>query len=378
MIRRPSLVLFLCGMLSAVSACAPEAAAPTTAGTGGANASGGATGAGGANATGGANASGGSPATGGAMASGGVPSTGGGTGSGGRQGTGGGAGGAPSTGGASNTGGASHTGGAGGALPKFSFFVTSLSALQTLSGNQLGFGGDLRFGETGDGAGLRGADKICTTIANMAMPGAGAKGWRAFLSAPTGGTNGGPVHAIDRIGAGPWYDRLGRLVSANKTNLVAFRPTDADPQIKNDFPNETGAPNHSDGAPGCSGNTCPDNHDTLTGSDVEGHLYVSASSPNPTCSGWTSAVGNANNKPRVGHSWPRMFGGGMMGGGGACMAGGGGGGGFGCYGHWMSSLDEGGCAPGVNLVEMGPPMMGVYTVGTGGGYGGFYCFALVP
>ena len=32
----------------------------------------------------------------------------------------------------------------GGVVPVFSFFVTSLTALQELSGNQQGFGGDLR------------------------------------------------------------------------------------------------------------------------------------------------------------------------------------------------------------------------------------------
>lgn len=46
--------------------------------------------------------------------------------------------------------------------------------------------------------------------------------------------------------------------------------------------------------------------------------------------------------------------------------------------HWISSLDEAGCAPGVNLIEMGPPDPNVPTVGSGGGYGGFYCFALYP
>src|SRR5690349_20801870 len=63
----------------------------------------------------------------------------------------------------------------------FSFFVTSLKAMQELSGSEDGFGGDLRFGETGAGAGLRGADKICTTIAEQSLPG-NAKTWRAFLS----------------------------------------------------------------------------------------------------------------------------------------------------------------------------------------------------
>jgi hypothetical protein len=46
--------------------------------------------------------------------------------------------------------------------------------------------------------------------------------------------------------------------------------------------------------------------------------------------------------------------------------------------HWISALDEAGCAPGVNLVEMGPPDPSNPTVGSGGGYGGIYCFALEP
>jgi hypothetical protein len=45
--------------------------------------------------------------------------------------------------------------------------------------------------------------------------------------------------------------------------------------------------------------------------------------------------------------------------------------------NWMSALDEGGCGAGINLNEMSGPDQGV-TVGVGGGYGGFYCFALNP
>jgi hypothetical protein len=44
----------------------------------------------------------------------------------------------------------------------------------------------------------------------------------------------------------------------------------------------------------------------------------------------------------------------------------------------MSALDESGCAPGVNLVEMGPPNPAHRTVGSGGGYGDFHCLALSP
>jgi hypothetical protein len=222
--------------------------------------------------------------------------------------------------------------------------------MKTLSKNDQGFGGDLRFGETGDGAGLRGADKICTTIAETAMPGSSVKVWKAFLSTKAGGTGGAAVNAKDRVGQGPWYDRTGRLLAQNLTDLLQTRPK-GDAAIVNDLPNENGVPNHSDGAVGCSGNACPDNHDILTGTDTAGSLY--AKGTNPTCDDWTSAVGSAG-RPRCGHSWPR----GVQ--------------------SWMSVLDEAGCAPGISLVEMGPPNTSNPTVGSGGGYGAIYCFALSP
>jgi hypothetical protein len=255
-------------------------------------------------------------------------------------------------GGASATGG-NASGGAGSAsgLSKFSFFVTSVNAMKTLSKSDQGFGGDLRFGETGEGAGLRGADKICTTIAETAMPGSSVKVWKAFLSAKAGGSGGGAVNAKDRVGQGPWYDRTGRLLAQNLTDLLQTRPKGADAAIINDLPNENGVPNHSDNAPGCTANACPDNHDILTGSDTAGALYTRGT--NPTCDDWTSAVGSAG-RPRCGHSWPR----GTQ--------------------SWISVLDEAGCAPGISLVEMGPPNTSNPTVGSGGGYGAIYCFALSP
>ena len=236
-------------------------------------------------------------------------------------------------------------------LPRFSFFVTSLRALQALSGNPLGFGGDLRFGETGPGAGLRGADKLCAAIAERSLPGASAKQWRAFLSAGNDG-NGNVVHAIDRIGAGPWYDRTGRLLAPDKASLMAIRPQGGDPAIKNDFPNEDGVTNHN---PDLTGPV--DNHDMLTGTDAAGHFEGA----NRTCLDWTANAGNKTleGQPRVGHSWPRDTR-------------------LTQINAWMSSLIESGCAPGVSLIEMGPPDPNSNTVGSGGGYGGFYCFALVP
>jgi hypothetical protein len=307
-------------------------------------------------------------------------------------------------------------------VEKFSFFVTSLKVLQELSGSQLGFGGDLRFGETGPGAGLRGADKICATIAERSMPGAGKKNWRAFLSA-VADDKGIQVNAIDRIGNGPWYDRLGRAFALSKQDLMNVRPASAHPAIQNDFPNEDGVPNHRPDP----NQPEVDNHDMLTGTNDKGQLY----SKTATCKDWTANLGDKASEglPRVGHSWPRGgfmtrpdMGGGMrpdLGGPRADLGGGpridmgggplpdlgfpppgdggfpprgdggfpprGDGGGFppiddpgGNIDSWMSSLTESGCAPGVNLIEMGPPMSNSNTVGSGGGYGGFYCFAMTP
>jgi hypothetical protein len=240
---------------------------------------------------------------------------------------------------------------------RFSFFVTSLRAMRELSRNQNGFGGDLRFGETGEGAGLRGADKICATIAEESLPGSGRKGWRAFLSATKGGPSGGPVHAIDRIGSGPWYDRLGRLVARTKADVAQTRPTGADPAIVNDLPNEDGVPNHApDGQ-------LVDNHHVLTGSSTQGQLY--RADPRVTCADWTKSARDTADAPRVGLSWPRGRPGGR-GGGGAGAA------------HWLSAMDESGCAPGVSIVEAGGPVASNPTVGSGGGYGAIYCFALEP
>lgn len=226
---------------------------------------------------------------------------------------------------------------------KFSFFVTSLEAMRELSGSQDGFGGDLRFGEA---TGLAGADKICRTIAEKSMPGSGGKGWRAFLSASTGGANGGPVNAIERIGSGPWYDRLGRLVSKDLQGLLSGPRPEADPAIKNDLPNELGVPNHQG----------VDNHNTLTGSNKQGRYP--GTGMGQTCNDWTSKVGNTG-RPICGQSWPRILTDPNRG------------------GHWLSDHNVPGCGAGVNLVQTGGGN-GTLTVGGGGGYGGFYCFALTP
>jgi hypothetical protein len=247
------------------------------------------------------------------------------------------------------TAGAAAGGGSGGsnAEPEsehFSFFVTSLAGLQKLANNDKGFGGNLRYGEAD---GLAGADKICSELAESSMAGAAAKGWRAFLSVAQG-PGGGPVHAIDRVGEGPWYDRLGRIVAMDKAALVNARPKGADPAIINDLPNEAGVPNHRPEPTQPAVN----NHHFLTGSDASGKLYNN--SVMSTCTNWTSTAANAG-RPRIGFSYPA-----------------------GNRQHWISGQDEGGCGPGAVLVDMGGSDPNNPIVGSGGGYGGFYCFALKP
>jgi hypothetical protein len=302
----------------------------------------------------GGSSSGGAVGTGGsAPGSGGSSGSGGGGAGGGSGGASGQGGGSPGTGGGgAGDGGPADTGrsdvataGEAGTPPtgtKFSFFVTSLVAMRRLSKSQNGFGGDLRYGEAD---GLTGADKICTEIAESSLPGAGAKKWHAFLSAAAG-PGGMPVNAIDRIGGGPWYDRMGRLLAMTKADLLQIRPRGADPAIINDLPNEFGIGNHRPDP------TMPavDNHHVLTGSDAMGKLY----GPTSTCMSWTSAARTIG-RPRIGFSWPLQN-----------------------RQNWISGQDEGGCGAGVNQGETGGSDPSNPIVGSGGGYGGIYCFADTP
>lgn len=247
---------------------------------------------------------------------------------------------------------------------KFSFFLASHAALTKLSGSPDGFGGKL--------GGLTGADKICQEIAETSAPcHKGTVVWHAFLSTSS-------ENAKDRIGKGPWYDRKGRTLAMNMTDLLQERPKGADSAIVNDFPNENGVPNHN---PDGTGDV--DNHEILTGTGTDGKVYTQSASsgggglpggipgfatstscgPNneetwdvdrATCWGWTT--NEEKGCPRVGHSWPRQ------------------GSGVG----WISVWNEGGCAPGGVLtddVAMGG-LDGTRRVGSAGGYGGFYCFAV--
>ncbi|HYQ27850.1 MAG TPA: hypothetical protein VER04_11545, partial [Polyangiaceae bacterium] len=179
---------------------------------------------------------------------------------------------------------------------------------------------------------LAGADAICTRIAEAAVPGSGAKGWKAFLSTST-------VNAIERIGTGPWYDRNDKLVASDRAGLLQERPSGS--TTVNDLPNELGVPNRAG-----SGTGMDDNHDTITGSNTQGKWDGGG-----TCSDWTSATGSDG--PRVGHSWPAQSG-----------------------KSWIEAHTAPGCEPSVALVQTGGGTGN--GIGNGGGYGGFYCFALKP
>jgi len=242
---------------------------------------------------------------------------------------------------------AAGSGGSSAAIPteKFSFFVTSLEAMRELSGSEDGFGGDLRYGEA---TGLAGADKICSEIAESSMAGASAKVWRAFLS-----TKAGPVHAKDRIGKGPWYDRTGRLIAMDLASLLQTRPGGADAAIADNLPNERGEPNRA--------SEDIDNHDTITGSNEMGEY-----NGGETCADWTTIMtpaasgtmqggprGGGGRGPMCGHSWPAQSG-----------------------QSWIRAHNAPGCAPSVSLVQMGGGMGD--GIGNSGGYGGIYCFALNP
>lgn len=232
------------------------------------------------------------------------------------------AGGAAQAGGGSSVGSAGAGGGSSNA--HFSFFVTSLEAIRRESKSQNGYGGNL--------GGLAGADAICTRIAEAAVPGSGAKGWKAFLSTST-------ANAIERIGTGPWYDRNDKLMASDAAGLAQERPSGA--TTVDDLPNELGVPNRAG-----TGTGMDDNHDTITGSNAQGKWDGGA-----TCSDWTSATGSDG--PRVGHSWPAMSG-----------------------KSWIQAHTAPGCEPSVALVQNGGGSGN--GIGNGGGYGGFYCFALKP
>ena len=114
---------------------------------------------------------------------------------------------------------------------------------------------------TGDGAnlgGLAGAAAHCAALAAASgTPIAPNRTWHAYLSAT--GPDGRPIHARDRIGAGPWHNAKGAMING-------------------------------------AGDT-PNVHDILTGSDSEGRALPGRM--DTTCENWTS--NSATGSAMVGH-----------------------------------------------------------------------------
>ena len=133
-----------------------------------------------------------------------------------------------------------------------------------------------------DGAnlgGLEGADKHCQTLATTA--GAGAKTWRAYLSTQGAGA----VNARDRIGKGPWKNAKGVQIAANLDELHKDAKLSLDNALTEGGRKIAGA--------GFNNN----NHDILTGSDMEGKALPA--DKDMTCGNWTKG---GEGSAMVGHS----------------------------------------------------------------------------
>jgi hypothetical protein len=178
----------------------------------------------------------------------------------------------------------------------------------------------------GNGAalgGLAGADQHCQQLAKAA--GAGNRTWRAYLS--TSASDGKPaVNAKDRIGSGPWYNAKGVMVAKN----VADLHSDANNLKKDTSLTEKGEVGNGRG-------DTPNQHDLLTGSNLDGTAFTD--SADHTCKNWTSS---SEGSAQVGHHDRQ--------GGGQNPT------------SWNSAHGSNGCSQ-ANLVATG-------------GAGRFYCFAI--
>jgi hypothetical protein len=138
-----------------------------------------------------------------------------------------------------------------------SFFVTSAGS---------GKGANL--------GGLAGADKICQDLA--AAAGAGNKTWRAYLSTATNAAQPAQtVNARDRIGAGPWKNAKGAVIATSVDDLHS----DNNKIGRATVMDEKGNPIKLRG-------DNPNQHDALTGSDMQGRAFPA--NLNMTCNNWTS------------------------------------------------------------------------------------------
>jgi len=147
-----------------------------------------------------------------------------------------------------------------------SFFITS---------TPIGKGGNL--------GGLAGADAHCQTLA--AAAGAGNRVWRAYLS-----TQGpGAVNARDRIGKGPWVNVKGQSVARDLEHLHGDTLDLA--RMGNTLTRATALNEKGEQVPGVPFPGAPapvpaNEHDILTGSQLDGRAYTDGA--DHTCNNWTS------------------------------------------------------------------------------------------
>ena len=152
-----------------------------------------------------------------------------------------------------------------------SFFVTSVGPG---SGANLG--------------GIAGADAHCQALATKA--GRGNVKWVAYMS-----TQGpGAVNARDRIGNGPWHSARGLMIAMNQDELhgdTIQMARQSNRVNKNTARTETGELVKGVG-------DMPNEHDTLTGSTLDGRAYTDGM--DHTCSNWTSGA-DGMGSAQVGH-----------------------------------------------------------------------------
>lgn len=138
-------------------------------------------------------------------------------------------------------------------------------------------------GQGADLGGLAGADRHCQRLAEAAN--AGDRTWHAYLSTinPDGSA---AMHARNRIGAGPWYNARGVMIAANVAQLHG----DSANLTKYTVLTERGDTVRGRG-------DSPNQHDILTGSNLDGTAFTEAGYTN--CGNWTSSA--ADGGARVGH-----------------------------------------------------------------------------
>lgn len=135
----------------------------------------------------------------------------------------------------------------------------------------------------GDGAnlgGIAGADAHCAALADAtasALP--SGRIWRAYLSSTA--SDGKPVHARDRIGAGPWHNARGAMIAATVADLHGDILRDRNQINKVNALTEKGTPVNGVG-------DTPNMHDILTGSDSFGRAFPGTA--DWSCSNWASTA----------------------------------------------------------------------------------------